>query len=443
MYFPKLSPLQSRFAGSLVATLLLVLIYLSITNPQFAYAAASPEDFGPPRPDPLKRQTGERRTEGGVVGWKGDIYAGGHEPVFDGLDQGIIRRAPPGVTALTNNSPKDMNITPGEVQYWVVENSTVWGQLSVLPPPLPLAGSVKRKRRDGFGLEDILREGESGSEADEDFDTAEDLRIRQTAPGGTRKLYITLNTCIQPSSNASGSTEPPPPLQLFVSTSPNNQKPGINGTGGQQLMQEANGGYADYTLNVTGDTYISVYAPQASSYQGIYNYEITASIDAQYHSYNDFDNLLFVDSDSNSSLLVTNDLTPPKTNTSDPIYQAWKNLSPPYVIFAHNQDDPLIKGLQRSYCGLEKYAQIAAVRDKDAVNMSMTTSVLGIQPKQQFYIKGLNRNSSYYVFLGMLGNSTAGGSGVVGGGGKVWKSKGIVTKSGGFLCAQHRLWLLI
>src|SRR5579862_2624293 len=404
MYFPKLSPLQSRFAGSLVATLLLVLIYLSITNSQFAYAAASPEDFGSTRPDPLKRQTGEHRIEGGVVGWKGDIYAGSHEPVFDGLDQGIIRRAPPGVTALTNNDPKQMNITPGEIQYWVVENSTIWGQLSVLPPPLPLAGVVRRKRRDEFGLEDVLREGESGSKVDKDFDIMEDLRIRQTSPGGTRKLYITLNTCIQP--NVSGNTGPPSPLWLFVSTSPNNQKPGPNATE-QTNKQEADGGYADYTLNATGDTYFSVYAPPTPSYQGVYNYEIAASIDAPYHSYNDSDNLILADTDSNSALLVTNDLTPPKTNTSDPIYQAWKNLSPPYVIFAHNQDDPLIEGLQRSCCGLRKYAQIAAVRDKDAVNMSMTTSVLGIQPKQQFYIKGLNRSSSYYIFLGMLGNSTA------------------------------------
>jgi calcium channel MID1 len=429
MYFPKLSPLQSRFAGSLVATLLLVLIYLSITNPQFAYAATGAEAFGHPRPDPLGRHIGEHRIEGGVVGWKGGIRADGHDPEFEGLDQGIRGRAPSGVTALTNNDPKQLNITPGEIQYWVVENSTITGPNSTPLRPLPLGGVARRKRRDGFDLED-----ESGPEFDEDLDAVEDLRIRQAGPGGTRMLYITLNTCIQPSPNDSSNTQAPPSLELYISTSQNNQRPGPNSTANGQQKVNADGGYASYTMNATGDTYIGVFAPPAPSYQDIYNYEIAVSIDAQYHSYKDTDNLLLVDSDSNSTLLVTNNLTPPKTQPSDPIYQAWINLSPPYVIFAHNQNDPLIRGLQRSSCGLWKYAQIAAARDADAVSMSMTTRVLGDQPKQQFHIGGLNKSSPYYIFLGMRGNSTKEGQGVVGGGGTIWKSKKIVTKSGEFLC---------
>src|ERR1700761_3843551 len=39
MQFPKLTPLQSRFAACIGTTLLLLLIYFSISPPHFAYAA--------------------------------------------------------------------------------------------------------------------------------------------------------------------------------------------------------------------------------------------------------------------------------------------------------------------------------------------------------------------------------------------------------------------
>ena len=39
MQFPKLTPLQSRFAASLLASAILMFIYFSLSNTQFAYAA--------------------------------------------------------------------------------------------------------------------------------------------------------------------------------------------------------------------------------------------------------------------------------------------------------------------------------------------------------------------------------------------------------------------
>ena len=38
MQLPKLTPLQSRFLASLVASAVLVVLYLTLTSPQFAYA---------------------------------------------------------------------------------------------------------------------------------------------------------------------------------------------------------------------------------------------------------------------------------------------------------------------------------------------------------------------------------------------------------------------
>jgi calcium channel MID1 len=424
MYFPKLSPLQSRFAGSLVATLLLLLIYLSITNPQFAYAATSPQDFHQHRSDILRSLVGED-----VLGE--DVGVGSRRvPEFEGLERGIIGRAQSGVNALKNNAPEQLNIAPGDTQYWVVENSTLWGPRALRPLGVPQ--TRRQKRKDRFDSQDTLQEGEDGWGLDESFDVTEDLRIRQADSGGTRTLYITLNTCIQPSSNVSNNGSPPP-LQLFVSTSSDNQKPGPNSTTKSQKSVPANGGFAVWTQNTTDDTYIGVSAPPGTpSFQGIYNYEIAISIDEPYHSYNEADrNLFLVDSDSNSALLISSDLGKAPTDGG------LAKLKPPYVMFAHNQNDSLIQGLQNSYCGLKKYAQIAAVRDAgstDAVSMWINTEWRRNQTREQFYIKGLNSSSAYFGYLAMLGNSTAAGEGVIGGGGKVWKSMNFATKSGKFLC---------
>ncbi|KAH0558540.1 hypothetical protein GP486_004802 [Trichoglossum hirsutum] len=426
MYFPKLSPLQSRFAGSLVATLLLLLIYLSITNPQFAYAAAGPEDVYQHRPDTLGSHVGED-----VIGEGVGVGVGGRRgPGFEGLERGIIGRAESGVNALKNNAPEQLNITPGDTQYWIVENSTLWGSRAPQPSQ---TGRRHRRRDDGFDPQDTLQEDEDGWELDESFDGVEDLRARQVDSGRTRTLYITLNTCIQPSSNSSNSGLPPQ-LQLYVSTLSDNQKPGLNVTNKNQKVVPADGGFAKWTLNATGDTYIGVFAPPStSSFQGIYNYEIAASIDEPYHSYNDTGpNLFLVDSDSNSALLISSNLSQSLPDDGD-----LAKIKPPFVMFAHNQNDSMIQGLQNSYCGLKKYAQIAALRGEgnssatNAVTMGITTRGQKNEPKEQFYVTGLNRSSSYFGYLAMMGNSTAADGGVVGGGGRVWKPMNFSTKSDG------------
>ena len=113
------------------------------------------------------------------------------------------------------------------------------------------------------------------------------------------------------------------------------------------------------------------------------------------------------------------------------VYKKWMNLDPPpYVIFANNQNQTWIKGVSRSYCGLESYAQIAGTKDglrTDMVKTSMTNVTLGNYPKQQFYFQGLNASSQYYGILALPGNAT---ERTPGGGGRVWKTMDFTTQSG-------------
>ena len=106
-------------------------------------------------------------------------------------------------------------------------------------------------------------------------------------------------------------------------------------------------------------------------------------------------------------------------------------MKPPYGMFAHNQNDRSILGVQYSYCGLNHLAQIVAGLGAENQNVvGMTTRGLYNKPKEQFYVNDLNASSSYWGFLAMQGNSTASGNGVVGGGGKVWSAVNFTTKTG-------------
>ncbi|KAL8683469.1 MAG: hypothetical protein Q9224_006679, partial [Gallowayella concinna] len=237
-----------------------------------------------------------------------------------------------------------------------------------------------------------------------------------------------------PTSNGTGNGLAPPQLRLYISQSPSNQKPGPDAADlGKQSLKMADEGFASIPVNATADVYIGVEAPAAPGFTDYYNYELAASIDAPYHSLNSTDsNLHLIDSDTNSALFITSDLT--NTGPEDPVYKEWLSSPPPFIIFAHNQNDTAILGLRNSYCGLKNKAQIAAFkngRNTDNVEVGVTTNRgLGNKPKEQVYITSLNGSSAYYGFLAIQGNSTAEGAGVVGGGGKVWKRTNFETKSG-------------
>ncbi|KAI9721436.1 MAG: hypothetical protein M1812_002198 [Candelaria pacifica] len=434
MPLPKLTPLQSRLAASFAASLVLITIYIWCSNPDFAYAAHDVGSIG--NDDHNHRMSYDLDAQpdaSKILNWDDGEELETYEPNFPGLDRSIIGRAPDGAEDLPNNTPGKLNINLGETQYWTVSNATLWGDLS---PPTSGLPSSKKDRREGGGI---------GGDAEDFWDDLADtyadqgslieLRRRQNTAATQRTLYITLNTCLQPVSDGTGKGSAPPQLQLYISQSPSNKKPGSgNADPGEQSFVMADGGFASIPVNATADIYIGVEAPAAAGFTDHYNYELAASIDAPYHSLNSSDSRLhLIDSDTNSALFITSDLT--NTEPEDPVYKKWVSTPPPFIIFAHNQNDTAILGLQNSYCGLKNKAQIAAFKDgrnTHNVEVGITTNRgLGNKPKEQFYITSLNGSSAYYGFLAIQGNSTAEGAGVVGGGGKVWKPTNFETKSDG------------
>lgn len=351
-----------------------------------------------------------------------------YEPEFIGADRGIIGRAEVGTTALTNNYPINLNINQGDTNYWVFTNASVLGNHSATPSGLP----SPVLRREG-NIEGIFEDDE-GHDLEHSGELATGLKKRQDL--GLRTVYVSLTACLQPQSNDTRSANSPPPqLELYYSTSPNNPRPGPGGTISQQTQVQVVEGYASFNVSVSaGDIFIGVHAPTNSQYIGSYNYDIAASIDSYFHSLNSSaPNLLFIDSDNSHALLITDNLT--ELAPSDPIYKKWVNINPlPFSLFAHNMNDSSIKGLTNSYCGLANHAQIAGYHSDGQrstnVDMNITTRGLANKPKQQFFLKGLNGSSTYYGFLAMFGNSTAGGASVVGGGGKVWQMMNFTTKAG-------------
>ncbi|XMA12273.1 hypothetical protein WAI453_005064 [Rhynchosporium graminicola] len=415
MPLPKLSPLQSRLAASLFASIMLLLLYLFLSVPNFAYAAdvdsIQSEDHNHEQLKhfPLLDDYHE-------LDLRGEEY----ESEFFGLHRSIIGRATTQPTPLVNNRIEDTNIPLGQSFFYVFTNASLWGNKSAATPGLP--SQIKLNNRRLVRTDDpIYRlEAEIGNEEEES-----ELMRRQGRPGpGTnRTLYITVTTCDQPTTNKT--TTPPPQLKLYVSQSPNNTNPGPGQDSKLQEVITLEGGYALHEVNATGDVYMSIHAQNATEYStGVYSAQIAASIDAPFHTYwNSTDpNLFLADSDDFSALLYTDPFTSDATNTS--LFAKWMDRAPPYVIFASDATDTSLVGVERSYCGLKTKAQVQASRPGQTVSNIVTgmTSIGNLTlPRQQFFVNGLAAGKRYNVMLAMEGNSTNSGNFVVGGGGQVFK----------------------
>lgn len=416
MPLPKLGQLQSRPAASRIASAILLLVFLTICSPTCVYAAEvdsiRPEDHNHNR---LLLFTNDEEEDL-------ELREVTYESEFLGLDRGITGRAEDDILNLTNNVVFNTNVPQGVTFNFIFTSNSLWGpftsEVSDLPSP------VRLRRRDGESDTDTaLQEDDSSITGNESTDEeTEELKTRATA--STRTLYITVNTCMQPSSNTT--VGPPAQLEVYLSTSNENQRPGPNVSSSQgPVILE--GGAASLTLNASGNVYIGLYAPNNTGFTGIYNAEVAASIDAPYHFYNTSTaNLYLTDSDYRAALLVTNNLTQSSYNTS--VWQEWMSITPPFVTFANNQNDTSILGVAHSYCGLQQYAEISPA--KGDMKTSMTDRGLGKEPKQQFYLSGLTNNSNYYGIMALPPNSETGGTSgkaVVGGGGIVWKAMNFST----------------
>ena len=325
---------------------------------------------------------------------------GTYEPDFIGVDRSIIGRAPTDDQALVNNVPAKLNIEQGQSQFWSFSSQALSGPKSPQTTGLPSA-----------------------------FPNQTNYAANASSDGTT--LYISLNACLQPSPQSPDTKGAPDQLKLYVSTSSDNQQPDNNN---HDYAVPVDGGFA--WLNITSvksNVYIGVVAPNVQGFTGVYNYELTASIDGFYASYYDQTELYFVDSDTTSALLYTSDTT--NSNSSTLVYKNWMSLNPPpFSLFVQNQNNPSLLGMQKSYCALKNFAQVS-MTDVDTIMTSLNNG----QPQQQFHAKTLNGSSSYYAILAVDGNSTDSGSGVVGGGGIVWDTLNFTTKQGISALFQNHL----
>ncbi|KAL2003899.1 hypothetical protein VTN02DRAFT_1748 [Thermoascus thermophilus] len=405
MQLPKLTPLQSRFAATFAATSFLLVLYLVLSNPRFAYAADVPSLTHEDRNYPVAIRDAYQGDEEGRAEWA--LSLDDVDDDDEAQESDIVRRAPQGVIALANNEFQHKDIKIGEVQWFVLPKKVVTGPKAPKTPGLPATLPDPAGASEEDNLHELKRRDD-------------DLSKRSTT------VYISLNTCSKPDviSTDLGSVDSFPQLVVYVSQSL--QYPGPGEDSSRQESHSADGGYLGTTVDAGGDVYIGVAAPNTTAYSGTYTYDLAASIDAYFHTFNNESSFLYyIDGDINAALLVTDNVTHSAPNSTN--YQAWMNITPPYTVFASNFNDTSIAGLHKSYCALNQHAQIK--KGSNNVEVGMTNRGLGNKPKEQFYITGLNRSSHYYGFLAMEGNSTKSGNGIVGGGGQVWKAMNFSTKT--------------
>lgn len=403
----QLSPLQSRLIASLAASFVVFALYLLLCSPYLALAAELVAGDEPSLGLDFEHTNGMQLS---------------YQPEFGLFDRDIVGRAAQDIIPLSNNAPKALNLEPGSKACYVINQGMLSGR------------DGASNRRDARNR-NVDIEGPYGSYLD--------ASLLQRADATT--LYISANTCLKPSINGSQA----PQLSLFVSNSSDIDCPGPSQDDSKQQKLDFVSGAVMYSINATADVYISVVAPNVTgnTYQGMWNFEIAASTDEYYYRYdtNTSAQLLWMDSDSTSALLLTRNLT---ENTND--VQRIMNETLPYELFVENANNSATQGLENSICGLQNNAQIfvsktAQGKINNVMNTALTTRGPGGFPKQQFYFGGLNESSSYTGFLvktphdssDIVNNNAE--AGTQGGGGVVYTPTSFQTTAGMFGPASFRL----
>ncbi|KAL2887740.1 Calcium influx-promoting protein ehs1 [Ceratocystis lukuohia] len=371
------------------------------------------------------------------------------EFALDGLlDRSIVGRAEPVATVIPNNVPQRLTLDVNETVIMMFE-------LSASNPTSTLSASASATATGSLSSSaaaaesasaDLAKRGEDGldlGEEEEDYD-------KHWSPEGllkraTETVYISANTCLQPTGNNDNVTAPPPQLTMYISTSPENTSPGPNSTNNTQVINFTQGALM-YNTTTSSSLYFSIVTPSnLTNHTGSWQFEIAVSTDGFYHRYVASEQRLFwVDSDAEAAVLTTGNLT---MNSNASLVNEIMEGTPPYVLFADTAAN--LEGLRYSYCGLQTYAAFASERNDEATddNVAVTmTQRSGGHPKQQFYIGNLEAKTTYYGIAVQVaeipGNATqqygkvkvsrdvAGTSGRIGGGGVVYARTPFETKEG-------------
>ena len=352
-----------------------------------------------------------------------------YAPDFAYLDRSLIGRQAPDVDKLTNNEQVQKEIAAEATLYFVLEQS-----------------QLRLRRADDASLDSLQARGTvnvSGQEAEEqrEFGDIEDADHRLEKRQDTTRIWISANTCRQPMPDEVGMRKPNshPQLVMYVSTSRDNQKPGPDST--KNLATNITGvlfdsGYGVFELNTTSDIYIGISAPKLDAgWTGSWQFELAASTDGPYHSYNDTNPFLFmIDTDSDSALFITSPLA---TSNDTDVVDQWREQNPFNMYAFQAGDYTSITGMEHSYCALKEQFNLNSTKNF-TVTSSITTKFDDL-PKSQFHVQGLDAGKSYNGFVVVEANNATSalpGVGTVRAGGKVFQQFNWITKAG-TLCPEH------
>lgn len=428
MQFPKLTPLQSRFLACLGTSILLVIIYYSLSPTHFAYAAELESTLNE---DHNHHRIYLDLDLSNDIDWGKDgdedydKYAPSYQADFGfGHDRSIIGRAASGTFALVNNVPTTSNIVAGEIQSFLFDNSSLWSNYSPdensLPANLSAFGAdigANELSKRSLPLEelDYLDDDFMNEENEQETLELQGVNAKRQSEA-TRTVYVVVNTVLQPTANTSFSGTVPQ-CTLFVSTT--SQSPDADTAGVVEI--ELIEGYALAVVEATENVFISVQAPPQSALNGLsgdWNYAVVASIDGPFYGFNETSNGIFlVDTDSTTGLIATFNLTGDNStdNATSALRQQFLASTPPFELFVFNASDPRINGVQNSYPALLKI-------DMSPINVSssMTNRGVGGNIKEQFYVQGLQAGSTYTAMLAYSSSNFS----------QVWTPVNFTTKSG-------------
>lgn len=353
-----------------------------------------------------------------------DEQSGGYSPDFAYFARSLLGRQNEEVGKLKDDVKMDIDIKPETTVFFVLEKSQLQGRGA---PNRDLNALDARNPDDAY-TSGRLEGDEDANRNLEPRNAHTTLEARQS--NGT-KVWISANTCRQPLPGNNASSTGAPQLTLYVSTSAQNQKPGPGST--EHLATNQTGiafdnGYVSLEINATSDVYIGISAPKLNeNWFGSWHFEVAASTDGSYHSYNRTNPFLFmVDTDSESTLFITYNLT--DSNKAEDIAK-W-NASNPFAMYAFPAGRSPVTGMENSYCALK---QQFISTNNITVDTTITTKFGAGYPKSQFNVHNLNNSQTYNGYLVVEGNQDTvdlPGVGRVRAGGKVFQQFNWTTKAG-------------
>jgi calcium channel MID1 len=370
---PNSTPMRSRRLAYIIATYLLFTTW-TCANAAEVSAAAPIAAISPTTPPAVQDVLVQLRRDDGDR----DRDAG-YAPNFDYFDRGVLGRQepqPPQATELKNNEKKEVEIGPSATMHFMLK-------------------------------------GQSGGH-----------------------VWISANTCRQPVANGNETLKHSRQLVMFVSTSSQNKKPGPDST--DNLVTPQTGilfdeGFARLAVNTTSDVYIGIAAPNPEKdWTGSWSFEIAASADGPYHSYDASNPFLYmIDTDSESALFITYNLNEPNTTAA----RNWSESNPfsMYAFEAGERSD--ITGMEHSLCALKSLYGNSSLNTVTTITTKYGANV----QKGQFHIQGLKNGTKYNGFLTVEGGKDTlrlQDGGTVRNGGMVFSQFEWITKAGGCTCPR-------